>query len=103
MVGEANLLWFWQPFEPIGKSFRDILLPESFASDARWISLHRDRPAPQVRQHHRGDGFVVRRHVALADPVIWKEHLFRVRDHDGSRTTSRGLLSARMPRSLGCR
>jgi len=67
-------------------------LMESLALDARRISLHRHRPAAQVRKHDRRDGFVVRRQLTLGDPIVWKEHLLRVCDHDCSRTTSRGFL-----------
>src|SRR5262249_20971275 len=103
MTHDAISLWHFDPLEPVRKSLRHVLLPESLASDPRRISLHRYRPANQVRQHHRRDGCVVLSQLALGDPIVWKELLLRMRDHDCSRTTSRGFLSARMLSSRGCR
>src|SRR5690349_3975883 len=101
MMDDALLLGHFDAFQPIGKSLRNVLLPESLTSNPRRISLHRHRPAAQVRQHHRRDGFVVRRQLSFGDPVLWKEHLLWMGDHDGSRTTSRGFLSVRTPSSRG--
>src|SRR5690349_10195812 len=102
MMHDTVFLRHFDAFEPDGKSLRHVLLPEPLPTDASRISLHGHRPASQVRQHHRGDGLVVRGDLAFGDLVVWKEHLLRVRDQDGSRTTSRGCLSVRIPRSRGC-
>ena len=64
-----------------GKSLRDVLLPEALLADAGGIALHRDRPAAEVRQHHRRDRFVVGGQLALGDPVVGKQHLLGMRDH----------------------
>src|SRR5699024_7996856 len=78
-------------------------------------TLHGNRPAAQVRQHHLGDVGVVLGHVRLGDllPVAFEQHLVRPADlhagdrvhgvHRASRTTSRAFLSLRSPRYRGWR
>ena len=67
----------------------------------RWISLHRDGTAADVRQHDRRDRLVVRGELALGDAVVREQHLLGVRDHGISRTTSRADLSVRTPSNRG--
>ena len=101
MVDDPILLRNLDPFEPRRKSARYVLLPEPFPADAGGISLHRDRPPADVRQHDRRDRLVIRRELALGDPVVGKQNLFRMRDHPISLTTSRAALSVRTPRRRG--
>src|SRR5580765_7533760 len=103
MMDRAVLLLDRYALEPVWKSLRDVLLPEALSPDPRRISLHRQRTTAQVRQHERGDRFVVRRQLALGDPIVREEHLLRMRDHAVSRMTSRAALSCRTRSRRGWR
>ena len=90
--------------QPGREAVDDVLLQEALGADARRKPLHRDRPAAQVRQHHRRDQVVVGGQLALGDAVVGEEHLVGMRDgHGRSRTTSRAALSSRRPSSRGWR
>ena len=101
-MDDAVLLRHLDALEPVGKSLRDVLLPEALLADAGRVALHRDRAALDVRQDHRRHRFVVRRQVALRDPIVREQEFFGMRDHD-SLTTSRAALSKRTPIRRGCR
>src|SRR5688500_13157119 len=85
-------------FEPLGKTFHHVFLKEARRTDAAVITFHRDRPSPQVRQHHGCDRLVIRREFAFRDLVAGKQDLFRVGDHFGYCTTA----NKRGWRSLPC-
>src|SRR6478735_8691480 len=101
MVYHAILLRDLDTLQPRREALRDVLLPEPLGADAGGIAFHRDRPATQVRQDHRRHRLVIRRDLALGDPVFGEEHLLWVRNHACSLTTSCGSLSNRTPISLG--
>src|SRR5688572_1060039 len=102
MIHRAALLRHRDAHQPVGKAFRDILLPKTLRPDAAGISLHRDRTGAHVREHHGRDRLVISGDLALGDAVVWKQHLFGVSDHV-SRTTSRGALSKQTPTRRGWR
>jgi hypothetical protein len=56
-----------------------VLLEEVPALDPVGVALHRERPVLHVRQEHRRHGAVVRKEVALRDPVVREEDLVEVR------------------------
>src|SRR4051794_10484761 len=101
MVHGPTLFWNFGAFEPAGKSLHDVLLKKSGRADAAVIPFHRDGTAADVRQQARSDRFVIRGKLALGDPVFREQNLFRVGNHDASRTTSRAALSWRIPRKRG--
>ena len=86
-----------------GKPFDTSFWMKPFRPMPDGIALHRDRAAANVRQHDRRDRLVVRRELALGDPVVGEEHLLGMRDHGRSLTTSRAALSVRTPSSRGWR
>src|SRR5436190_21964358 len=81
--------------QPLRESLCNVLLKEARLADAAVEALHRYRPAAKMRQHEWRDRLVIRGELALGDSVVREEHLFRVRDHGVSRTTSRAALSVR--------
>ena len=81
MVHDAILLRHLHALQPLGVAAGDVLLPEPLPSDAGGVALHGDGPALKVGEHHRGDGLVVGRELALGDAVLGEEDLVRVRDH----------------------
>ena len=93
MVDGAVLLRHLDALEPGREALRHVLLQEPLLADAGGIALHRDRPAAEVRQHHRRDRLVVGGQLALGDAVVREQHLLGMRDHGVSRTTSRAALS----------
>src|SRR5262245_2647528 len=103
MMDDPVFFWNLDSFEPVRKSFRDILLPEPFLANPRRVPLHRHRPPAQMRQHDGRDRLVVRSELALRDAVFGEEDLVWMRDHRDSRTTSRADLSKRTPSSRGWR
>src|SRR4029453_10675476 len=103
MVHGPVLLRNLDALEPLGKSFRHVLLNEPLAPDAGRVTLHRDRAASNVGKHDRSDRLVVRRERPLRDSIVGEEHLVGMPDHARSLTTSRAVLSVRTPSSRGCR
>src|SRR6185437_13819682 len=99
MMYRAALLRDLHALEPVRKTFHDIFLKEAFGRNAPMVTLHRDRPPSQVRQHVGRNHLVVCGEFTLGDPVIREHQLLRMRDHAVSRTTSRAVLSSRMPRN----
>src|ERR1044072_243844 len=81
MVHDAVLLRHLDALQPLGEVARDVLLPERLPPDARRIALHGNGPALQVGEHHRRDGLVVGRELALGDAIFREEDLVRVGDH----------------------
>src|SRR4029453_11764576 len=81
MVHRAIFLGHFDTLQPRGKPFRNILVKETLLANARWVSFQGDRPLANVREHDRRDRFVIRRELALGDPIVWKQHLLGVRDH----------------------
>ena len=66
IVHRAVLLRHLDALEPRGEALRHVLLDEALLADAGRKALHRDRPAADVRQHHRRDRLVVGGELALA-------------------------------------
>ena len=103
MMDDAVLLRHLDSLEPVGKSLRDVLLPEALLADAGRVALHRDRAARDVRQDHRRHRLVIRRQVTLRDPIIREQDFFRMGDHD---SPERANASRRIPsrrRARTCR
>ena len=92
MAHRPALLGHLDALQPTRESLRDVLVHEARLADARREALHRDRTRADVRQHDRRDRLVVRRELALRDPVLREHHLLGMRDHV-SFTTSRAGLS----------
>ena len=57
-----------------------LLLVEERRFDAVGVTLHRQRPALEVREQERRNLDVVRDHLALAESGLWVINLFQVRD-----------------------
>src|ERR1041385_8322967 len=93
MMDRAILLRHFNALEPIGKTFRHVLLKKARRRDATMITFHRNGTAPQVRQHHRRDHLVVRGQLAFRDAVAGKQDLFRMRDHQSTTASRRGWRS----------
>src|SRR5215216_1863637 len=96
-MARAAVLWHLNTFEPLRKSLRHVFLKEAGRADAAVITLHRNRPPAQVRQHQRRNHLVVRRQLAFRNSLTRKQDFVRMRDHLGSTTASR-----RGWRSLPC-
>src|SRR5215472_2076361 len=103
MVHRATLLRDFDTLQPGWKAFRHILLEKTFAPDAAMVSLHRDRTSTEMWQHVWRNRFVIGCEFTLGDPILGEQQLFRMRDHEVYRTTSRGSLSSRIPRKRPCR
>ena len=101
MMNRAVLLRHLDALQPRGEPLRHVFLDEPLVPDAGGVALHGDRAPLDVRQHDRRDGLVIRCHRALCDPIVGEQHLLGMRDHARSLTTSRALLSVRIPSSRG--
>ncbi len=73
--------------EPLGKPLGDVFLEKSLRVDSGRVSFHGDGTAADVRQHHGGDRFVVRRELAFGDPIRREQHFLRMGDHDDDAET----------------
>src|SRR6476659_6097819 len=101
MIDCAFVLRNLDAFQPLGKTLRNVLLKEPGCAYAAVIALHRHRPTPDVRQHHRGNARVVRREFSLGDAVIGEKEFLWMTNH--SFTTSHSALSGRTPTRSICR
>src|SRR6185295_8026920 len=79
VMDDAILLRDFDALEPLRKTFRDVFLPEPLLADARRVAFHRDRPPAQVRQDDGRHGVVVRRKIALGNPVVREQYLLGMR------------------------
>src|SRR5438034_3988605 len=89
MMNGAAVFWYFNAFQPLGKTLPHIFLKETRRTDAAMIPFHRDWPPPQVRQHHGCDRFVVSRELTLGDAVSGKQDLLGMGDHSLVRQHSR--------------
>ena len=85
MVHRSILLGDLDAFELFRKTLRNLFLKKSRRSDTPMESLHRDGAPSDMRQHHRGDLFVVGSELALGDPFTRKQDLLGMRDHGSPR------------------
>src|ERR1043166_9898973 len=81
VMNRAVLFRNFNSLEPFWKSLDYVLLKKSFSRDPTMVTLHCDRTFAQMRQHHRGDHFIVRGKLTFSYPVSGKQHLVWMRDH----------------------
>ena len=104
MYQGAALFGDFDTAHPIRQRIGEILLDESFFTDAAGKPLHVERSTLEVWQHRVGHFAVIVDEVVLGDLVPREHHPIRMGDLDVnaahqcvSRTTSSGLLSMRRP------